>query len=184
MQHDLAELAKENIRKNKLETRFRIIEGDARNVKNNIDCESFDLVVCNPPYRKCGSGRINRTDEAAVARHEIKGNLGDLLTAAVYGVKNRCPVILVYPAARFAHLAAELEKKKLALKRLRPVYGYPGIDRASLVLVEAVKNGGEECSILPPFYIYREKNKGYSSEMEKLYSRRLPVENHTREGSA
>jgi tRNA1(Val) A37 N6-methylase TrmN6 len=77
---------------------------------------------------------------------------------------------LVYPAVRFVSLAAELAEKNLTLKRLQPVYSYPGIDQSSLILVEAVKNGGEGCRFLPPFYIYSGKNKGYSPEMEKLYA--------------
>ena len=170
LQHDLAALAKDNIGKNGFEDRFHIICGDVRHLKKNVAAESFDLVVCNPPYRKSGSGRINRRDEAAIARHELKSNLDDMLSAAAFAVKNRCPVVLVYPATRFSHLAAELAKKRLVMKRLQPVYSYPESDQASLVLVEAVKNGGEGCRFLPPFYIYSGKNKGYSSEMEKLYA--------------
>lgn len=169
-QHDLAALAGDNIGKNGLKHRFHIIEGDVCHLKNFIDAESFDLVVCNPPYRKSGSGRINHADEAAIARHELKSNLNDMLSAATFAVKNRRPVVLVYPAARFAHLAAELTEKRLVMKQLQPVYSYPESDRASLVLVEAVKNGGEGCRFLPPFYIYCGKNKRYSPEMEKLYA--------------
>jgi tRNA1(Val) A37 N6-methylase TrmN6 len=184
MQHDLAALAELNVRENGLTSRIRIIEGDARRVDDLFRAESFDLVVCNPPYRKCGSGRVNRADEAAIARHEIKGNLEDMLGAASYAVKNRCPVVFIYPAVRFAHLATRLARKRLALKRVRPVYSYPECNRATLVMVEAVKNGGEECLFLPPFYIYRGKNKGYSPEMEKLYSMRFAAENNTHKRSA
>lgn len=169
IQKDLVDLAEKNIRWNRLEHRMKVSFGDIRTIRQIMPAESFDLVVCNPPYRKCGSGRVNLDDEAAIARHELKADLADILDGAVYCVKNRRPVVLVYPAARFAHLAELLGTRKLALKRMQPVYSYPEDDRASLVLVEAVKNGGEGCRILPPFYIYAEKNGKYSSRMQQLY---------------
>jgi tRNA1(Val) A37 N6-methylase TrmN6 len=169
IQPELVSLARENVCRNHLENRVVIHQGDACGIRDLLEAESFDLVVSNPPYRKCGSGRLNQAKQAAIARHELKADLADMLAAAAYSVKNRGTVVLVYPAVRFAHLAAELAEKKLALKRMQPVYSYPQDTRARLVLVEAVKNGGEECFILPPFYIYSEKDGAYSHEMQKMY---------------
>ncbi len=169
VQEDLVTLTRENIRHNQLQHRFEVIHADVRAIRETLPAESFDLVVCNPPYRKCGSGRISRESEAAIARHELKADLADMLDGAVYSVKNRRPVVLVYPAVRFAHLIALLTERKMALKRVQPVYSYPEDNQACLVLVEAVKNGGEECCLLPPFYIYSEKNGDYSPQMQRLY---------------
>ena len=41
-----------------------------------------DAIVSNPPYRKKGSGRQNPDPVKAVARHEIRMTLADLVTAA------------------------------------------------------------------------------------------------------
>jgi len=169
VQEDLVSLARVNVVRNQLENRFGIIQADVCRIRGTLAAESFDLVVCNPPYRKCGSGRINRGDQAAIARHELKADLVDMLDGAAYSVKNRGVVVLVYPAVRFAYLAAVLAGRKLAMKRFQPVYSYPEDSQARLVLVEAVKNGGEECRILPPFYIYKEKNGAYSQDMERMY---------------
>lgn len=169
IQDDFVALAKDNICNNKLGHRFEVTLGDARHIGESLAPESFDLVVCNPPYRKCGSGRVSHGCQAAIARHELKADLGDMLAAAAFCVKNRGAVVFVYPAVRFAHLAAGLAEKKLALKRLQPVYSYPDDSRARLVLIEAVKNGGEECRILPPLYIYSSRDGAYSPEMERMY---------------
>jgi len=169
IQKDLVALARENVDRNKLNTRFEIIEADVCAIGNYLMAESFDLIVCNPPYRKCGSGRINQGEQAAIARHELKADLTDMLEGAAYSVKNRGAVVLVYPAVRFAYLVAALAEKKLSMKHFQSVYSYPESVQACLVLVEAVKNGGEECRILPPFYIYSEKNGTYSQEMQRMY---------------
>ncbi len=170
LQQDLADLAVKNVQANGFSSNFQIICGDVRRVGKFVQAESFDLVVCNPPYGKCGSGRINQTNEAAIARHELKANLDDMLSAAAFGVRNRGTVVFVYPAVRLAGLVAGMHKHALITKRLRPVYSYPEADQAALVLVEAVKNGGEGCQLLSPMYIYSGKHKGYSPEMEKLYA--------------
>ena len=112
---------------------------------------------------------MSREDQAAIARHELKAELADMVAAAAFCVKNRGTVVLVYPAVRFAHLASGLAEKKLALKRLQPVYSYPEDVQARLMLVEAVKNGGEECRILPPLYIYCKRDGAYSRQIQQMY---------------
>jgi tRNA1(Val) A37 N6-methylase TrmN6 len=39
-----------------------------------------------------------------------------------------------------------------------------------MVVVSAVKNGGKGVQVLPPFYIYRQKNGDYSPAMQRLYA--------------
>lgn len=170
IQKELVELAQENIQENRFSDRFQVHRIDVRHIRERLLPESFDLVVCNPPYRKCGSGRVNRWDQAAIARHELKAELDDMLAAAAFCVKNHGTVVFVYPAVRFARLAAGLAEKKLVLRRLQPVYSYPEDVQARLVLIEAVKNGGEECRILAPFYIYSERDGAYSPEMQRIYN--------------
>jgi tRNA1Val (adenine37-N6)-methyltransferase len=168
IQPGLAKLARENIELNNFQKRINIIQGDLRQIKDIFPAAYFDRVVCNPPYGKIGAGRQNKADEQLIARHEIKANLADVIRAAAFVVKNRGRVVLVYPASRCAALLAELRFNKLEPKRLRIVYSYPD-SPGKLVLVEAVKNGGEELNVLPPFYVYQEPNGEYSPEMAACY---------------
>ncbi len=168
-QPDLARLARDNADRNNLGRRLTIIEGDLRDNSGLLPAESFDLVVGNPPYRRPGQGRVSPDDQRARARHEIDATLDDVVRAAALSVKNRGPVVFVYPAARTAALFASLKNRGLEPKRLQPVYSYPGDRQARLILVEALKNGGEGLQIMAPFFIYTEKNGHYSAEMQKLY---------------
>jgi tRNA1Val (adenine37-N6)-methyltransferase len=169
MQEDLAALAEENGRVNGFGDRFQVIRGDVRTIARLLAPESFDLVICNPPYRKKDSGRINRDDQAALARHELSGEITDFTRAAAFAVKNRGKVVFVYPARRSNTLLAALHDQRLTPKRLQPVYSYPGAESARLVLVEAVKNGGEQIEILAPLYIYERRNCSHSPAMLALY---------------
>lgn len=170
LQEQLAGLCRANVRDNRLERRIEVINGDLRQISALFRSESFNCVVSNPPYRKIGSGRKNLAGEKAVARHELRAELSDILTAAAFAVKNRGKVVLVYPALRLATLLAGLKDHGLEPKRLQVVHGHAA-SPARLVLVEAIKNGGEGLDVLPPFYIYRTANgRAYSEAMQVLYS--------------
>lgn len=170
VQAELARLAKDNIRDNDLAARMTVVHGSLREIGDHLAPESFDLVVCNPPYRSPGSGRVSPADQRARARHEIDASLADVIRAAAFSVKNRGRCVFVYPAGRAMTLAAALKSARLEPKRLQPVYGYPGSLEAALVLVEAVKNGGEEMQLLPPFYIYAQQDGPYSDDLQTLYT--------------
>ena len=170
IQPELAELARLNIADNNMDLRFSIIRDNLCAVSRCLKPESFDLVVCNPPYRETSSGRISPSDQRARARHQIDAGLDDIIRAAAFAVKNRGRVVLVYPARRSMSLIAALKNKNLEPKRLQPVYSYPESSEATLVLVEAVKNGGEEVALLAPFYIYEFRDGPYSQAMQEMYS--------------
>ncbi len=169
LQEQLAALAEENRALNDFADRFRVIRGDVHAIATLLAPESFDIVVCNPPYRKKDSGRINQDDQAACARHELTASVDDFVRASAFCVKNRGRVVFVYPAVRCNTLLVALQHHRLTLKRLQPVYSYPGPASARLVLIEAVKNGGEQGEILAPFYIYALQNGDFSPAMLALY---------------
>lgn len=169
IQHELAQLAQNNILANDMKARMSVIEGNFRDFSGLIAPESFDLVVSNPPYGKQGRGRMNPDSQRARARHEIDASLADLIQAAAYSVKNRGKVVVIYPAVQAVSLIAAMRNHNLEPKRLQPIYSYPDQVDAALILVEAVKNGGEDVRLLPPFYIYTEKNGPYSRGMQELY---------------
>ncbi len=113
LQPALAELARRNIALNNFQERIRLIQGDLRQIREIMSAGAFDWVVCNPPYGKIGSGRRNAGEELLIARHEIKADLGEVIKAAAFAVKNRGRVALVYPAGRCTALLAELRANRL-----------------------------------------------------------------------
>jgi tRNA1Val (adenine37-N6)-methyltransferase len=169
LQPDLAALAKTNIRDNGFDQRCTVQLGDIRSIATLLAPESCDLVVTNPPYRKTATGRLNQDNQAAHARHELQGGIEDFVHAAAFAVKNRGKVVCIYPARRCNALMAALHGQRLTPKRLQPIYSYPGAASACLVLIEAVKNGGEQMDLLAPLFIYQRRNGPYTPAMQALY---------------
>ena len=152
IQKGLAELAQKNIVLNHLQHRISILHQDFRKLKQSFPPGSFDVVFSNPPYRKFQTGRINPVLEKALARHEIKGKLEDLISMATYllPAKGRC--YLIYPASRGIDLLVVLRNKKMEPKRLQFVH--PRFDEgAKFILMEAVKSSGIELTVLPPLIL-------------------------------
>ncbi|MCI5142581.1 MAG: SAM-dependent methyltransferase, partial [Candidatus Electrothrix sp. ATG1] len=54
-------------------------------------------------------------------------------------------------------------------KRIQPVYSYPEDSQARLVMIEAMKNGGEGVRLLPPLYIYQYSDGPYSKKISAMY---------------
>lgn len=169
VQAQLADLAGQNVIDNDFGGRMEILHGDLRRIAEFVAAESFDNVVCNPPYGQPDRGRVSPNEQRARARHEMDAGLHDIVWAASFAVRNRGSVVVVYPARRAMALVAALKGVRLEPKRWQPVYSYPGSAEAALVLVEAVKNGGEEVRIQEPLYIYREQNGPFSDVMLRLY---------------
>ncbi len=168
VQPRLAELARKNISMNGFGDRMKVFAGDLNLIKTLMEPGRFDWVVCNPPYRKIQTGRINPDKEQAVARHEISADINGVVRAVAYALRTRGRAAFVYPASRLTALIAALNIEGVEPKRLRMVYSYPGSD-AKLALVEAMKNGGDELVVLPPFFIYDRPGGEYTSEMEECY---------------
>ena len=82
IQEELAQLAASNVSANHMQNRITVLCRDMRDLKPHMIGGPVDVIVCNPPYRKPNSGRLNPDAQRAVARHEIKVNLINVLQAA------------------------------------------------------------------------------------------------------
>jgi tRNA1(Val) A37 N6-methylase TrmN6 len=168
IQESLSALLASNISRNGLADRMRLLTGDLRCVQEWLAVGSFDLVVCNPPYYRIGSGQQNPNHEQAVARHELKACLSDVIRAAAFALRTKGRLVMIYPAARGVDLFVALRQHQLEPKRLQVVYSYPGAD-GGLFLIEAMKGGGEELTVLPPLYVYDRVGGDYSQAVAAFY---------------
>jgi tRNA1Val (adenine37-N6)-methyltransferase len=167
VQEAMTDMAVRNIRLNKLENRITVQQGDLRRIRTLFDFGSFDCVVFNPPYRKLKSGRVNPEVEKALARHEIKGAIGDFLSAAGYVLKETGRLYLIYPASRIVELFYRMRVHRLEAKRMRMVHSRM-TSGADFTLVEGLRGGGEEMKVMPPLFIY-EDGEEYSPEMKEIF---------------
>jgi tRNA1Val (adenine37-N6)-methyltransferase len=153
IQKGLAECAKKNVVLNHLEDRISILKEDFRKLKEVFPPGSFDVVLSNPPYRKYRTGRINPSMEKAIARHEIKGTLEDLISIASYLLPTKGRCYLIFPALRTVDLLVSLRDGKLEPKRLQFVHPRSGKE-AKFILTESIKASGVELKLMAPLILH------------------------------
>ncbi|MGB3221764.1 MAG: methyltransferase [Desulforhopalus sp.] len=172
LQGELAKLARKNYQANNFDRHGMILHGDIKNIREVVKPESYDKIACNPPFYTPASGRLNQNPEAQLARHQILATMDDFLFASSFAVKNGGAVSFIYPAERICEFVTLAEKFRLGVKKIQFVYSYPhDTARARLVLIQCIKNGRAGTDILPPFYIYSERNGGFSTEMKEFYQK-------------
>lgn len=115
IQKDLADMARRSVELNKLQNDITIIQEDFRNLKNIFKNQQFDVVVSNPPYISMGQGKINPLSSRAIARHEIKGDLEDIISVSNHLLKNKGRIYLIYKSAKLIKLVMAL--KNIALNQ-------------------------------------------------------------------
>ncbi len=147
IQGDLADQTVRNAALNGVADRMGVLLADLRQVPFRKPLA--DVVVCNPPFRRPGSGRVNPDRQRAIARHEIMASLQDILGAANAVLKPRGRVALIYPAGRLVELVVRMRAFDLEPKRIQVVY--PSMEGESkLVLVEGARGGKGGVKVLPP----------------------------------
>lgn len=169
IQNSLAECAKKNVKLNKLDDRVEILNEDIKNLRKVFPANKFDFVFSNPPFRKTKSGLLSVDKERAVARHEIKITLPELINTASYLLKNTGRFYLIYHPFRLIELIGLLQKSRLEPKRMKFVHSRMA-EEAKMVLIESVKGSGIWLKIAPPFYIYKKGSEyKYTADMKKIY---------------
>jgi tRNA1Val (adenine37-N6)-methyltransferase len=166
IQPALADLARENVLQNSLEDRIEVAQADLRRIRQQDTSGPFDMMVCNPPYRKTRSGRINPDPQKAMARHELAAGLQDVAAAAARLLKRTGRLALIYPAERTAELIAEMRLVSIEPKTLRMLHSRIDAE-AKLVFVEGSLGGNPGLRVEPPLLIYA-KQGNYSEEVERM----------------
>ena len=175
LQKEMYELLKQNIEINKLEEKIIGINEDIKNIDNikeelmqNIGCNKVDIATCNPPYKKQGTGIENENDVKYIARHEVKCNIEDIFKTTSNILKSKGKLYIVHKPDRLVDLFEIARKYKLEPKTVRFVHP-TSIKAPSIVLIEYIKDGGNELKILDPLIEYNE-NGSYTDEIYDIYS--------------
>lgn len=147
VQKELAHQAARNTVINGFKDKMSVILGDLKHL--SISNRSADVVICNPPYRKVKSGRINPDMRRAIAKHELMASVDDILHAAKNILRKKGRLAMIYPAERLVGLVARMRRFTLEPKRIQ--INYPDLkSSAKLALIEASLGGRPGLEILPP----------------------------------
>ena len=167
LQAEIAELARRSAKLNDLEARFHIHTLDARDAYKTLGAERYTLIVCNPPYRRSGSGAENANAAQQIARGEDSLSPDQMALSAFQLLRTGGRLCAVFPAARAYALMRALDAHRLTPKRIRTVHAR--FNRPpKLILLEAVKYGGEGLKWLEPLNLYGEDGQP-TEEYRRIY---------------
>jgi tRNA1Val (adenine37-N6)-methyltransferase len=167
IQPDLISLARRNVEENAMGGRIDLLEADLRSVSQQLPPQCCDVVLCNPPYRRLCSGRVNPNRQRAIARHELTVSLSDVFQAANHLLPEGGRVGIIYPASRLENLLLKARDAGFCAKELTVIFSHRE-SPARLVFLQLSKGGGEELHVAPPFLIY-DGQGGYSESMQRMY---------------
>jgi tRNA1Val (adenine37-N6)-methyltransferase len=160
LQPELAALADANVRRNGLQERVEVRCLDLREAERWRDFGA-ELAVCNPPFYKVGSGRSSASPQVSLAKHELCCSAGELVDAAVAGLRPGAALALVHAAEREAELRDELRRAGLALHTLGRVCPLPGREPTRVLLL-GVAGAAPPPRELPPLVL--EDRPGHPSD--------------------
>ncbi len=137
---------------------FHLIHADVGKIREYILPESFQLVVCNPPYRIPCSGRVSAHTGKKNARFETCAGLEDFIAATAFALgtgKKGCFTSLAERLPEFFSLCLQYN---LIPKKMKMVHSRLD-EPAHLALVEVVKNAGQTIHIQAPLILYSGRGK-------------------------
>lgn len=169
VQSEVADMVSRSVILNNLEDKFQIINCNIKDILMYVKRDSVDVVVTNPPYKKINTGGKNENQKKLISRHEILADIFDFIKAAKVVLKDKGILYMVHRPERLSDIICGLKENKIEPKEIRFVYSRENSNEAKLVLIKAVKNGGEFLKVEKPLYIYNNDGE-YSREILDMYN--------------
>lgn len=162
VQPAFADVIARNAALNGLDARVTPLCQDLRTLTSEQIGGEVDLVLSNPPYMRCDSGKRNVHDEKYIARHEVCGNVDDFCKAAAKLLKHGGRFVSVWRPDRLSELLSALLDANLQPKRMTFVHA-DAESEPCMVLTEAVKGASPAMRVSPPLLLYLPKKEGEAS---------------------
>ena len=167
IQEESADMARRSVAYNGLEDRIDIITGDIKDAPQIFGASSFDVITTNPPYMIADHGMVNPDEAKAVARHEIKCTLEDVISQSAKVLKPGGRFFMVHRPFRLSEIFTLMSEYKIEPKRMRMVYPYIDAE-PNMVLIEGNRGGKPRLSVEKPLIVYEERGK-YTDEIYDIY---------------
>ncbi|MBQ8310244.1 MAG: methyltransferase [Clostridia bacterium] len=173
IQPAFSELISRNAVINGMEGRIHPLCADVRTLRPSDIGGEVALVVSNPPYMKCTTGKRNEHDEKYIARHEVCGTVSDFCSCAGRLLKHGGRFVCVFRPDRLTELLEAMRNARLEPKRMTFVHADESSEPSS-VLVEAIKGAVPSLRISPPLLLHehadsKEKTRRLTPAAQKIY---------------
>lgn len=181
LQPRVADMARDSAIQNGLQDKFEVICADVKDIRSILKAESFDKVLCNPPYftNSGNSGQKSVSDEEndalninaktgkSVSRTESTATLDDFVKGASYALRFGGDAWFVIKADRMASLIYSLKSYNLEPKEVTLIYPKPTSD-VDVVIIKARK-GAKEGLKISPFFV-TDNNGEYTDKYKETYA--------------
>ena len=165
LQSQLADMAQRTVQYNKLQN-VTIVNCAMQDAYKTLGGD-YDCVVCNPPYRKVGSGQKQLAPNIALCRHEIAVTLEEVIVSAKRLLNTKGSLYLVHQAERLAEICYLMKQNNIEPKVITPIS--PRVDaQPNLVIVKGVLAGNVGCSVNKPLEIL-DATGNYTQQVAFLY---------------
>lgn len=145
------ELLEQNIARNGLGDRVRVIHGDLRDVRLS---ETFDLVTGSPPYWDVSEGVLPADPQKAHARFELRGDIRDYAIAARAALGEGGRFVFCFPTVQRARAETACAAVELAVIRARDVIPRSGAAPLfTLFACRRAEDGDERFLDEPPHFV-------------------------------
>lgn len=163
IQQELADLARANLLDNGLDGRVALCCADLREPETWRGQIAPDLVVSNPPFYRRGAGKISQNHQVAVAKHEVRCSLKELLAACAAVLPRGGAVAMIHAAERKEELLEQMRHSDLEPRRIRLVKPLP--ERKSARVLVLARRGGNGPAVDLPELLVEQRPGEYSEEM-------------------
>lgn len=168
LQKCIYDLGIESVIENKLDNQISLLCGDVREISKYFASDSFDTVICNPPYFiNNEKNMINNNLVKAIARHEISLNIDDILKCSKFLLKNGGNLAIVHRTDRFIEIIEKFRVFGIEPKKIQFIYPKEN-KNSDLFLIEGIKNGRVGLKILPNLVIHNEDGS-YKDNIRQLF---------------
>ena len=148
IQEQMADMSRRSVLYNGLEDKIEVVNVAMQNFLTPERVGRYSIVVCNPPYRKAGSGEMQKTDAISLARHEIAVTFCEVAFVASGLLKQGGAFYTVNQTERMAEVMRLCQQNRLEPKILQVLT--PSNDKKPhLFLLKCVKDGKTGLSVLP-----------------------------------
>lgn len=130
--------------------RFRV-RADVRDARELTGVQA-DVIIMNPPYFEPGSGRLSPDPYRAMARHQVLGNIDELLSAAVRCMHDTTVFYMAYPVDGIARVERALAELQVHIHQHMDVASRP--DRAPWMRLLAIGRCFKTCTVHSPLVIH------------------------------
>jgi tRNA1Val (adenine37-N6)-methyltransferase len=159
VQPSFADLIARNAALNGFGERITPLCANVREIRPEMIGGEVGLVISNPPYMKCTSGRRNESEEKYIARHEVCGDIADFCACAARLLKHGGKFVCVWRPDRLTDLLSAMHEHHLEPKRMTFVHADAESEPCS-VLVEALKYGSPSLRVSKPLILYEAQKEG------------------------